>query len=248
MSLGPDARALLDAARGGDDPTDADAARLRAKLAVCLGAAAAAGATATFSAKTAAATKAVVETGARGAAAGATGSTAGLAGAKVVLALALAGAASSAVLATSHDRKPTANAPPTANANANATANANTNTNANANANPNPNPNAPATAPAPVRPPSRPGSTLADELSLLSSARAHLAAQDGRAALADVDAHASRFPRGVLAEERDALRVHALCRAGRAADARAAASAFVARRPGSPQASAVLRACATGDD
>ncbi len=58
MSLGPDARSLLDAASGADEPTDADAARVRAKLAarLTLAASASAGAAATTTtAKTAAA-------------------------------------------------------------------------------------------------------------------------------------------------------------------------------------------------
>jgi hypothetical protein len=53
--LGPDARALLDATRHADDPTDADAARIRAKLAARLGAGALAGGVAATVAKSAAA-------------------------------------------------------------------------------------------------------------------------------------------------------------------------------------------------
>jgi hypothetical protein len=59
-----------------------------------------------------------------------------------------------------------------------------------------------------------------------------------------LDEHARRFPRGALSEERDAARVLALCAQGRAPDARASASAFVAANPRSPFAAQVRRACA----
>ena len=67
---------------------------------------------------------------------------------------------------------------------------------------------------------------------------------DTATAMASLDEHASRFPRGALSEERAATRVHALCAQGRAAEARAAATAFVGAHPRSALAPAVRRACA----
>lgn len=66
---------------------------------------------------------------------------------------------------------------------------------------------------------------------MLASATRALAARDATAALAHVDEHAARFPAGVLAEEREALRIEALLLANRTADARAAADAFRRRYP-----------------
>jgi hypothetical protein len=63
-----------------------------------------------------------------------------------------------------------------------------------------------------------------------------------------LDEHARRFPRGALAEEREAARVLALCAQGRASEARASASAFVASNPRSPFAAQVRRSCASKDD
>lgn len=63
--------------------------------------------------------------------------------------------------------------------------------------------------------------------------------------MATLDEHAARFPRGALRDEREAARVLALCADGRTAEARAAASAFVAASPRSPLASQVRAACAT---
>jgi hypothetical protein len=50
-------------------------------------------------------------------------------------------------------------------------------------------------------------------------------------ALAPLDQHRSRFPRGALAEEREGLAVKALVRLGRGAEARARAEAFRRRFP-----------------
>jgi hypothetical protein len=123
MSLGPDARALLGLAGSADDPSEADAARVRAKLAARIGLSAAAGAAATLATKSAAAggaatlaaksatatsilPAATTTAAAGGATAGgaATGAVAGgmSAGAKLLLAAAIAsGAATSAVVVSS---------------------------------------------------------------------------------------------------------------------------------------------------
>jgi hypothetical protein len=59
-----------------------------------------------------------------------------------------------------------------------------------------------------------------------------------------LDAHATRFPHGALSEERAAARVHTLCAQGRASEARAAATTFVAAHPRSALAPAVAKSCA----
>src|SRR5262245_25529041 len=104
MSLGPDARALIEAASGGDEPASADAARVRSKIAERLALAAAAGTATTLGAKAAIASvpPGTAATAGAGAGAGAvlSGAAAGSAGvaggvgtlaAKVLLAAAIAG-------------------------------------------------------------------------------------------------------------------------------------------------------------
>jgi RNA polymerase sigma-70 factor (ECF subfamily) len=59
-----------------------------------------------------------------------------------------------------------------------------------------------------------------------------------------LDKHARSFPNGILAEERAAERVLALCALDRMADARAAASAFLRAHPHSPLAARVKSSCA----
>jgi outer membrane protein assembly factor BamD (BamD/ComL family) len=86
---------------------------------------------------------------------------------------------------------------------------------------------------------------VSDEALLLRGARAALARGDGATALARVDEHAARFPAGALVEERQAARVFALCASGRATEARATASTFLATSPRSPLAPQVQRTCAT---
>lgn len=67
---------------------------------------------------------------------------------------------------------------------------------------------------------------------------------DPDAALQSLDALGSAQPNGALAEERLAARVVALCAAGRIDEAKAAAADFLARYPGSVQASQVRASCA----
>jgi hypothetical protein len=80
---------------------------------------------------------------------------------------------------------------------------------------------------------------LAAERRLLEHARADLLRHDADAALVALGEHARRFPRGVLSEERDALRVEALVSSARYDDARAAGATFRAAHPGSLLTSAV---------
>jgi RNA polymerase sigma-70 factor (ECF subfamily) len=82
------------------------------------------------------------------------------------------------------------------------------------------------------------------ELALLRDARSALSAGDSRRALELTEAHARAFPHGVLAEERRATRIVALCSLGRFTEGRREAQAFVARAPDSPLAERVHTACA----
>jgi hypothetical protein len=88
--------------------------------------------------------------------------------------------------------------------------------------------------PAPHRRPARPATaqeSYAAELDLLQ--RAQVAYADGALVdtLALLAAHGRRFANGRLAEEREALRVRTLTRAGRAEEAQRAAAAFAERFP-----------------
>lgn len=91
--------------------------------------------------------------------------------------------------------------------------------------------------------PSAPAATLDDEAALLRSANRALAADDTALALARLSEHASRFEHGALAQDRDALRVIVLCRAGRRDDAANARERFFDRWPASVHASRVRAAC-----
>ena len=86
-------------------------------------------------------------------------------------------------------------------------------------------------------------STLAEEVRLLSSAQRALNEGDPTTALARLAEHGRRFPSGTMAEERDAARALALCRAGRREEAQAAAARFLADRPTSPLAARVRASC-----
>lgn len=248
MSLGPDARSLIAAADGADDPSSADEARIRARLAARLAVAAGTGIAAGTAAKTAAAS-----TG--------TAATTTLA-AKIAIGVAVVSATTAGGTAlyerTMHERAPTVIEAPVA-----ATAPTTTITTAPARTaataapvNVNVSVNAPAPAAPTVKPIAKPTSspaaivatdTITEEAALLRAAHASLASGDGASAMRALDEHARRYPRGALAEEREAARVLALCAQGRASEARASASAFVSANPRSPYAAQVRRSCATKD-
>lgn len=84
-----------------------------------------------------------------------------------------------------------------------------------------------------------PAPTLEAELALLALARS--AAPD--AALAALERHRVEFEHGVLADEREVLRVETLCVLGRASEAEVIASTFLAARPSSPLRSRIEPAC-----
>jgi len=73
------------------------------------------------------------------------------------------------------------------------------------------------------------------EIDLLRSARANLTARP-REAYRLTELHRREFPEGVFVQERDALAIEALLRAGELKEARARAGKFVERYPSSPHA------------
>ena len=104
-------------------------------------------------------------------------------------------------------------------------------------------------APASARPP-EPGAApppapvdLAAELTVMRRARAALRREDPEQALRLLDEHAARFASGQMLEDRQALRVQALCDAGRGERARDAARRFGQDHPGSPHVARVKTIC-----
>ena len=73
--------------------------------------------------------------------------------------------------------------------------------------------------------------SYAEEIELLEKAQAALARRDFGGALAQLAEHARRFPRGRLAEDREAMRVRLLASSGRPGDARRAEIAFADQFP-----------------
>lgn len=86
---------------------------------------------------------------------------------------------------------------------------------------------------------SPPADVLATERALLDHARSAIGRGDAATAMRDGEEHASRFPQGQLAAEREAILVRALVMGGRAAEARARADRFHRTYPNSPLAPVV---------
>ena len=74
-------------------------------------------------------------------------------------------------------------------------------------------------------------SRLAAELDLLQAAHVAYTRRDDFHSLALVREHARKFPRGQLAEQREALRVRSLRRSGRNDEAQRAAAIFARQFP-----------------
>ena len=105
-------------------------------------------------------------------------------------------------------------------------------------------------SPPPVRPAaaSHRGARALDieaELRILREIHASLQAGDPARALALLDEQERRFPSGALLEERESTRPVVLCAIGRVADARQAAARFLRNYPESPQATRVRSVCTT---
>jgi hypothetical protein len=80
---------------------------------------------------------------------------------------------------------------------------------------------------------------LAEEVALLQEARSGVGQGQPARALAALDAHAQRCPRGLLGIEAEVLRIEALSRSGDASAARAHARRFIALHPDTPYAARV---------
>jgi hypothetical protein len=103
---------------------------------------------------------------------------------------------------------------------------------------------APSLSPQPDLPSSHGDASLAQELRLLEQARQALEAGDPVRALRALESHAARYRAGILAQEREALRVKALVAGARFAEARATATAFAQAYPNSSLLTSVRAAVA----
>jgi hypothetical protein len=102
----------------------------------------------------------------------------------------------------------------------------------------------PAESPAPrldARAAAAASGALSAELGVLDVARSKLGSGDARGALAVLDEHSRKFPRGRLGLEAEVLRIDALSRAGETAAAKKRAEAFLKRHPKSVLAQRVRR-------
>ena len=247
--LSPNTRALLDAARSFDDPTDEDRDRVRAGVMLRVGSVAAIGTAAITAAKSSSAAASAVPL-----IANSLTSTTIFSGmvAKIGVAVVLAGAvASGAYVAL----RPAHSAPVAAMTSHAPVA---------APATPVVAPPLAATDPAPVgvdpadlptddaKPnPSHPGharsADLEGEMKLLRAADAALRRGDSAAALAALNKHAALYPTGVLSQEREGVRAIALCSGGSLSQGQSAAQRFLAHAAKSPLASRIRSACSLGE-
>lgn len=255
--MSPEARSLIGEARALDGPTDEDRARVKRHVlaAIAGGAGVATSAVAGSAAASSAAAAGTV----------AAGTTATSLGVKVVIALIVATAALTTTYAVTHEPEPEpAEAPipaapePELIVDVPAPARSEARPEVEEAAveeavEPEPSAARPRRAPRAVRPPTQPAqpaqapvatpTALSGEVALLRRAQRSMNSGDPGAALRSLEEHARRFPSGHMEEEREAARVVALCRAGRATEARAIASRFLAERPASPLAARVRAAC-----
>jgi hypothetical protein len=91
--------------------------------------------------------------------------------------------------------------------------------------------------------PSRSADSLAQEVAILSRAGSELHAGRPAAALQALDEHRRRFPGGVLAQERTAARIQALCALGRKTEAESELGRLARTSPNSPLEARARKAC-----
>jgi hypothetical protein len=96
------------------------------------------------------------------------------------------------------------------------------------------------TRPAPAR---RVRDGLSEEVAIMSRAETDLHGGRPERALKALDEHQRKFGNGVLAEERTAARIQALCALGRTAEADAELARLIRLAPSSPHTERALRAC-----
>jgi hypothetical protein len=247
--LGQESNALLEAARGGDEPTEADRERVRMALAARLagGAAAGIGASAAGKSLAAAAVRAgwatkvlVAATLACAVGAGAWRMTRPTLGTKAVTTSEAPKGSESTAVAVEAVEPPLVavglSPPPSASPEPQK---------------PSARPSVRAVAVGAVGTPAASSPThterstggVAAEVRLLSEAQANMRNGDASHALLLLEEHARRFPKGALGEERDAATVAALCALGRSAEARDLAERFLRATPRSPLAGPVRASC-----
>jgi hypothetical protein len=107
-----------------------------------------------------------------------------------------------------------------------------------------PPPEAPRVEPTPLPSPVDSDDSLAREVSLLRAARAALDGGHAEQAIALLQRHAMLWPRGVLAEERLATQVFAMCALGRVTEAGTKARELEDLAPHSPHLARVRTSCA----
>lgn len=250
--LSPDARSIIDAGRAGDDPTEADRARVRAALMISLAGGA----------------------GAAAAAAGASKSTwTAAALAKLLAGLTVAGAVVGVIsIALTRGEAPAAvqgatgagfparevaeaagslapsllpsSAPQALAGDVDETTSSASSGAARGQSAPRP------AASISIKPSASAGpyaasSTLEDETKKLRAAHAAMLSGDPERAIALLEEQSTAYARGELRQERAAARVLALCQAGRAAEASAEAARFLRENPTSPLADRVRASCAS---
>ena len=235
--LSPEARSIIKAARGGDEPTSDDRKRIRTSLVVRLGAGAAAAGATTSAGSGAAAAGAMKATGA------------GLAG-MFPKGIALVSAVSAIGLGAYVMRAPSSGEGP---APIQAAASVSSQPVVAPSSEPEPKqPEPRATAEGSASPPARAWISpevpsedtsphLADEVEALREA--HTALREGRAGEAMEVLDQDAAPSSGLEQERAAMRVFALCRLGKTQEAQRQAKAFLAQWPKSPHAARVRTAC-----
>jgi hypothetical protein len=251
--LGPEAHALLEAARGGDDPTDADEERVRAAITTRLVAGAAGGLAIVGAVKSSVAV-------ARASGAGTSAATAVSVGfaAKVLIIAVLVGTIGMGVAGFVRSRsRPLAHAVALAAAPSSASLELPLASETSQGAS-NPRPAVSDGQTLPVRvgasavgafaraelpPGAPPPGEVAAEVHLLREAHLAMGAGDVDRVLVLLDEHERRYPRGALGEERDATRIGALCALGRRVEAKDAAERFLRMTPRSLQAAAVRASC-----
>ena len=238
--LNPNARALLNAARSFDDPSDSDQERVRAAVLMRVTSVAAVGAATITAAKASSAAASAAPL-----VAGSLASTALFSGvaAKVGAAVVIGALASGAYVAF----RPSAPKAPVAQPAAVAAATPALD-----------EPVAPAPAepaaadvaslpteeakPAPVRARNR-SADLEGEMKLLRQADGALRRGDTADALVALNKHAAQYPGGLLSQEREGVRAIALCRSGSVAQGQSAAQRFLSAAAKSPLASRIRSAC-----
>jgi len=104
---------------------------------------------------------------------------------------------------------------------------------------------APSAPPEPVAPslPRPPADHLGQEVAIMSRATSDLHAGRAASALEAIAEHQRKFPNGVLAEERRAARVQALCALGRRNEAEAELELLLRRAPRSPTTLRAAEVC-----